>query len=64
MPQLASISSPATTTALERREAASLLARISAARNERNEPANAVALAADMPSITLAALYRLVDAEG
>jgi hypothetical protein len=41
-----------------------LLARIAAARSERNEPANTVALAADMRSITLAALYRLVDPEG
>ncbi len=52
------------TRALERREAASLLARIAAARNNRHEAANAVALAADIRSITLAALYRLVDAEG
>lgn len=52
------------TRALERREAASLLARIAAARAKRNEPANTVALAADMRSITLAALYRLVDPEG
>jgi hypothetical protein len=51
------------TRALERREAASLLVRIAAARIERNEPASAVALPADMRSITLAALYRLVDAE-
>ena len=52
------------TRALDRREAASLLTRIAAARAERNEPTSAVALAADMRSITLAALYRLVDAEG
>ena len=52
------------TRALERYEAASLLARIAAARAERHEPASAVALAADVRSITLAALYRLVDAEG
>jgi hypothetical protein len=41
-------------------EAASLLARIAAARLERNEGAIAVALAAEMRLITLAALYRLV----
>ena len=52
------------TRALDRREAASLLTRIAAARAERNEAASAAALAADMRSITLAALYRLVDAEG
>jgi ATP-dependent 26S proteasome regulatory subunit len=52
------------TRALDRREAASLLTRIAAARAARNEPASAVALAADMRSITLASLYRLVDAEG
>jgi hypothetical protein len=39
-----------------------VLARIVAARRERNEPASSVALAAEMRSITLAALYRLVDA--
>ena len=52
------------TRALDRREAASLLTRIAAARAARNAPASAVALAADMRSITLAALYRLVNAEG
>ena len=52
------------TRALERREAASLLARIAAARNDRNEAANEVSLAGDIRSITLAALYRLVDAAG
>jgi hypothetical protein len=51
------------TRALERCEAVSMLARIAAVRAARNEPASAVALAADMRSITLAALYRLVDAE-
>ena len=50
------------TRALERGEATSLLARIAAARRERNEPMHAVAL--EMRSITLAALYRLVDAAG
>ena len=50
--------------ALERGEAASLLARIAAARRARNEPASEIALSAGMRSITLAALYRLVDAEG
>jgi hypothetical protein len=49
------------TRALERREAASLLARIAAVHAERHEPASAVALAAELRSITLAALYRLVD---
>jgi hypothetical protein len=52
------------TRALERCEAASLLARIAAARNDRNEAANEVSLAGDIRSITLAALYRLVDAAG
>jgi hypothetical protein len=52
------------TRALERCEAASLLTRIAAARAERNEPERAAALAADMRSITLASLYRLMDAEG
>jgi ATP-dependent 26S proteasome regulatory subunit len=52
------------TRALERGEATSLLARIAAARAERSEPADTVALAADMRSITLAAFYRLVDPEG
>ena len=52
------------TRALERREAASLLARIAAAHAERHEPASAVALAAELRSITLAALYRLVDSTG
>jgi hypothetical protein len=52
------------TRALERREAASLLARIATARAERNEPTRAVELATDMRSITLATLYRLVDSEG
>lgn len=52
------------TRALDRREAARLLTRIAAARAERNEPASAGVLAADVRSITLAALYRLVDAEG
>jgi ATP-dependent 26S proteasome regulatory subunit len=52
------------TRALERYEAASLLARIAAARAERNDPTSAVELAADMRSMTLAALYRLVDSEG
>jgi hypothetical protein len=52
------------TRALERCEAESLLVRIAAARIERNEPASAVALPADMRSITLAALYRLVNAGG
>jgi ATP-dependent 26S proteasome regulatory subunit len=52
------------TRALDRREAASLFARIETARIERNEPAGAVALPADVRSMTLAALYRLVDAEG
>jgi ATP-dependent 26S proteasome regulatory subunit len=52
------------TRALERGEAASLLARIAAARRERNEPVSEIALAAEMRSITLAALYRLVDAAG
>jgi len=42
-------------------EAASLLEGISAARDERNEPANAVTLAADLRSMTPAALYRLVN---
>jgi hypothetical protein len=45
-------------------QAASLLARIAAARGERNESTSAVELAADMRSMTLAALYRLVDSEG
>src|SRR6202041_1742228 len=45
------------TRALERREAASLLARIAAARRARNEPASEIALSAGMRSITLAALY-------
>ena len=35
--------------------------RVAAARAERHEPASAVALAAELRSITLAALYRLVD---
>ena len=52
------------TRALDRREAASLLTRIAAARAERNEPESAAALTADMRSITLAALYRLMDAGG
>jgi ATP-dependent 26S proteasome regulatory subunit len=52
------------TRALERCEAASLLARIATARAERNEPTRAVELAADMRSMTLAALYRLVDSGG
>jgi hypothetical protein len=52
------------TRALERHEAASFLERMAAARIERNEPVGAMALPADMRSITLAALYRLVDAEG
>jgi hypothetical protein len=52
------------TRALERCEAASFLVRIAAARVERNAPPSAVALPADMRSITLAALYRLVDAAG
>jgi hypothetical protein len=52
------------TRALERGEAASLLARIRAARRERNEPVSEIALAAEMRSITLAALYRLVNVEG
>src|SRR6202453_2610016 len=52
------------TRALERCEAASMITRIAAASAQRNKPTNAVALAPDMRSITLAALYRLVDAEG
>ena len=52
------------TRALDRREAISLLARITAARAEQSESANTVALAADMRSITLAALYRLVESRG
>jgi ATP-dependent 26S proteasome regulatory subunit len=52
------------TRALERREAASLLARIATARAERNEPTRAVELATDMRSMTLATLYRLVNSEG
>ena len=48
------------TRALERCEAASLLARIA----KQSEPASAVTLAADMRSITLAALYRMLDAGG
>jgi hypothetical protein len=52
------------TRALERSEAASLLARIAAARIERNEAATPIVLPADMHSITLAALYRLMDAQG
>jgi ATP-dependent 26S proteasome regulatory subunit len=52
------------TRAQERYEAASLLARIAAERADRREPASAVELAADVRSITLAALYRLVDVAG
>ena len=52
------------TRALERREAALLLARIAAVRAKQSEPASAVGLAADVGSITLAALYRMVDTEG
>jgi len=52
------------TRALDRREAASLLTRIAAASVQQNRPENVVALAPDMRSITLAALYRLADAEG
>ena len=51
------------TQALERCEAESLLAQIAAARAERHEPASAVALTAELRSITLAALYRLVDSD-
>jgi hypothetical protein len=50
------------TRALDRGEAASLLARIASARSDRGEVADAVALAAEIRSITLAALYRLADA--
>ena len=52
------------TRALDRREAVSLLARIAAARQERYDRAAAMVLAPDVRSITLAALYRLVNAEG
>jgi ATP-dependent 26S proteasome regulatory subunit len=52
------------TRALDQREATSLLTRIAAACAQRDKPANVVALAPDMRSITLATLYRQVEAGG
>jgi hypothetical protein len=49
------------TRALERGEAAALLARIAAAGNDRNEAATPVTLPAEIRSISLAALYRLAS---
>jgi hypothetical protein len=51
------------TRALERREAETLLARLRVAGARREPPDAAPALPADIRSMTLAALYRWVDAE-